>query len=150
MTRSHSRAGVHMVVTLGTDDRKHPHIQRLPKAVPWITSSKFHRAQDSLSSRTGGKDRRMHWQKQGSKIKLCVFLGTSTRNWRPLCLCRWAWAAGGAFAGRQGTKNIFLRGLSLSAVTPGSAKLFYQLALAGCHPVTRMVLLANFWGKGVL
>ena len=56
---------------------------------------------------------------------------------------------GGAFAGRQGTKNIFLRGLSLAAVTTGSAKLFYQLALAGCHPATRMVLLANFWGRGV-
>ena len=31
----------------------------------------------------------------------------------------------------------------------GSTKLFYQLALAGCHPATRMVLLANFWGRGV-
>ena len=94
-----------MVVTLGTDDRKHPHIQRLPNAAPWITSSNFHRAQDTLSSRTGGKLGEFIGRSKAPKIKLCVFLGTSTRNWRPLCLCRWAWAAGGAFTGRQGTKK---------------------------------------------
>ena len=135
----------------------------------WVlTTESIHTFRDDLRQRLGSRRasfiaHKIHFHRalvakigefigrgKAPKNKVCVFLGTSTRHWRPLCLCRWAWAAGGAFAGRQGTKNIFWRGLSLSAVTPGSAKLFYQLALAGCHPVTRMVLLANFWGKGVL
>jgi hypothetical protein len=138
-----------MVVTLGTDDRKHPNILRLPNAAPWITSSNFHRAQDTLSSRTGGKLGEFIGRSKAPKIKLCVFLGTSTRNWRPLCLCRWAWAAGGAFAGRQAQKKKCGSLTFACGGHTGSTKLFYQLALAGCHPATRMVLLANFWGRGV-
>jgi hypothetical protein len=72
MTRSPVESRRHMVVTLGTDDRKHPHIQRLPNAAPWITSSNFHRAQDPLSSRTGGKLGEFIGSK-APKIKLCVF-----------------------------------------------------------------------------
>ena len=43
-------------------------------------ASNLHRAQDTLSSRTGGKDRRMHAKKLFFPIKLYVFLG----NWRPV------------------------------------------------------------------
>jgi hypothetical protein len=37
---------------------KHLQKKRQARATPWIMASNLHRAQDALSSRTGGKDRR--------------------------------------------------------------------------------------------
>ena len=55
----------------------------------------------------------------------------------------------GGICGAPGHKKYFFAGTFACGGHTGSTKLFYQLALAGCHPATRMVLLANFWGRGV-
>ena len=95
----------------------------------WVlTTESIHTFRDDLRQRLGSRRasfiaHKIHFHRalvakigefigrgKAPKNKVCVFLGTSTRHWRPLCLCRWAWAAGGAFAGRQGTKKYFFAG----------------------------------------
>jgi hypothetical protein len=138
-----------MVVTLGTDDRKHPHIQRLPNAAPWITSSNFHRAQDTLSSRTGGKLGEFIGKKQGSKNKIMRLFGNQHAQLAPVVPLSLGMGGRGGVYGAPGTKKEVRQLDFRLRRSHRKHEIILSASLGRMSPSHSDGLTGEFWGRGV-